>query len=131
MKNELVKRALSVMENAYAPYSKFTVGASLLCKSGKIYDGCNAENASYGATICAERSAIAAAVSGGEREFEAIAIVGKKQGEKMNFCLPCGICRQVMAEFCGDDFKIYLSDGSDIKEYTLGELFPLTFNLEV
>ncbi len=131
MKKELVKRAFSVAEKAYAPYSKFTVGASLLCKNGKIYDGCNVENASYGATICAERSAFASAISGGEREFEAIAIVGKKQGAKMDFCSPCGICRQFMTEFCDKDFRIYLSDGSDIKEYTLGELIPLSFDLEV
>ena len=131
MKNELIKRAFSVMENSYAPYSKFTVGASLLCKNGKIYDGCNAENASFGATICAERSAFAAAISNGEREFEAIAIVGKKQGEKTDFCSPCGTCRQFMTEFCDKDFKIYLSDGTEIKEYTLGELIPLSFNLEV
>lgn len=131
MKKELIKRAFSVTENSYAPYSKFTVGASLLCKSGKIYDGCNAENASFGATICAERSAFAAAISNGEREFEAIAIVGKKQGAEMDFCLPCGICRQFMTEFCDKDFIIYLSDGTKIKEYTLGELIPLSFNLEV
>lgn len=131
MNNELVKRAFSVAGKAYAPYSNFTVGASLLCKNGKIFDGCNIENASFGATICAERSAFASAISNGEREFEAIAIVGKKQEGKANFCTPCGICRQVMTEFCDEDFKIYLSDGSKIKEYTLKELLPQSFNLEV
>lgn len=127
MKNELVKRAFSAMQNAYAPYSQFAVGASLLCRNGKIYDGCNVENTSFGATICAERSAFSSAVSNGEREFDAIAIVSKNK----NFCPPCGICRQFMTEFCDKDFKIYLSNGTDIREYTFGELMPLSFNMEV
>ena len=131
MKNELIKRAFKAMENAYAPYSKFTVGASLLCKNGKIYDGCNVENASFGATLCAERSAFASAIAQGEREFEAVAIVCSNQDEKTRLCPPCGICRQVMAELCDKDFKIFLSDGSETKQYTLSEILPLSFKLEV
>ena len=131
MKNELIKRAFKAMENAYAPYSKFTVGASLLCKNGKIYDGCNVENASFGATLCAERSAFASAIAQGDREFEAVAIVCSNQDGKTRLCPPCGICRQVMAELCDKDFKIFLSDGSETKQYTLSEILPLSFKLEV
>ena len=128
---ELIKMALGARERAYAPYSKFAVGAALLSKSGEVYLGCNIESASFSPTCCAERVAFFDAVSRGEREFSAIAVVGGKLGEiPSSICSPCGVCRQVMKEFCGEDFKIILSDGSDsINIYTLGELLPLGFTI--
>ena len=109
MKQELLNAALSARERAYAPYSKFLVGAAVLAKSGKIYTGCNIENASYGATNCAERTAFFKAVSEGVKDFEAIAIVGAPADEAAEntfseYAYPCGICRQVMQEFCKKDF---------------------------
>lgn len=125
----LIKNAFEAQKMSYAPYSNFNVGAALLGKNGKIYQGCNIENASYTPTNCAERTAFFKAVSEGQKEFEAIAIVGGKVGE---FCSPCGVCRQVMMEFCKPkEFKIYL--GKDINnlddyiEYTLEEILPLGF----
>lgn len=123
---ELLSLATRARLNSYAPYSHFKVGAALLAKSGKVYLGCNIENAAYSPAICAERTAFAKAVSEGEREFCAIAIVGGKddlQGE----CAPCGVCRQVMAEFCGGDFKIILGSPTSFKTHTLSELLPLSF----
>lgn len=109
---ELLAIAQQARQRAYAPYSHFAVGAALLTKSGKVYPGCNIENASFGATNCAERTAFFSAVFAGEREFEAIAIVGGPEDTKNHrFCPPCGICRQVMREFCDLDFKIYLENG--------------------
>ena len=96
---ELILSALKARENAYAPYSQFLVGAALLCSDGTVYTGCNIENISYSGTVCAERTAIFKAVSDGKREFSKIAIVGGKKGETIS-AYPCGICRQVMAEFC-------------------------------
>lgn len=127
---ELVSLAKKAAEKAYAPYSHFTVGAALLASSGKVYLGCNVENSSYGATNCAERTAFFKAVSEGERDFEMIALVGGKEGNFDSFCTPCGTCRQVMAEFCGEDFKIILgrNDGK-VKVYTLKEILPLAFSL--
>lgn len=130
MKNsELVEKAKQAALNAYVPYSGFTVGAALLAKSGKIFLGCNIENASYTPTNCAERTAFFKAISEGEREFEKIAIVGGKNGDFSDFCTPCGVCRQVMREFCDDDFTVILgrNDG-EIKTLTLGELLPHSFN---
>lgn len=121
---ELYKIAAEVRENAYAPYSKFKVGAALLSENGKIYTGVNIENASYGATICAERSAISKAITDGERSFEAIAIAA---GEEPAF--PCGICRQVLAEFA-PDITIIVGNGVDLKSYSLEELIPHSFNLK-
>ena len=95
---ELIHKAIAAREFAYAPYSNFCVGAALLTKSGKIYTGCNVENAGYSATNCAERTAFFKAVSEGEREFAAIAIVGGPRGPLTEYCSPCGVCRQVMAE---------------------------------
>lgn len=116
----LVQLAAEAMENAYAPYSNFRVGAALLTKNGKVYTGCNIENASYGATNCAERTAIFKAVSEGEREFEAIAIIADTD----KFAYPCGICRQVMLEF-SRDLKLYVSNrNGEYKEYTIDELLP-------
>lgn len=127
---ELVSLAKKAAEKAYAPYSHFTVGAALLASSGKVYLGCNVENSSYGVTNCAERTAFFKAVSEGERYFEMIALVGGKEGNFDSFCTPCGTCRQVMAEFCGEDFKIILGrNGGEVKVYTLKEILPLAFSL--
>lgn len=123
----LLDNALTTMQCAYAPYSNFFVGAALLCKNGNIYTGCNIENSSYSATVCAERVAFSNAISQGEKEFIAIAIVGGKDRIINTFCSPCGICRQVMSEFCNKDFKILLYNGKEINEYCLNELFPLSF----
>lgn len=119
----LICHAMEAQKSAYAPYSKFQVGAALLTVQGKTYTGCNIENASYGATVCAERVAFFQAVREGERAFRAIAIVG---GE--DYAYPCGICRQVMGEFCGNDFQIIVAkDREDYKVYSLGELLPHGF----
>jgi cytidine deaminase len=127
---ELARRALRARENAHAPYSDFAVGAALLTDSGSIYTGCNIENASYPAGNCAERTAIFKAVSEGERDFTAIAIAGGKAGEEpADFCPPCGICRQVMAEFFTADTPILLIKSErEIKRRTLGELLPEAFH---
>lgn len=124
---ELIKKAIEVRENSYSPYSDFKVGAAILCSSGKIYTGTNVENASYGASICAERSAVTAAISCGERKFIAIAVVGGK--DKLEFCPPCGICRQVLSEFGGGSIKVVLCDEKDVKTYSLSELLPESFSL--
>lgn len=124
-KNTLIKEAILAKENAYVPYSHFRVGAALLTKSGKIYRGCNIENAAYTPTNCAERTAFFKAVSEGELEFEAIAI----NGDADDYLYPCGVCRQVMAEFCHpSDFLILLvNNEADWKEYTLEQLLPGAF----
>lgn len=129
----LILAAIEAARKAYSPYSRFCVGAALLTKDGKIYTGCNIENASYPATICAERVAISTAVAAGEREFEAIAVVGGKRedidsGRVNSECPPCGVCRQVMAEFCGQDFKVVLGTLEKYKVYTLSELLPHGFD---
>lgn len=126
----LIELALNARKQAYTPYSGFQVGAALLTKSGKIYTGCNIENAAYTPTNCAERTAFFKAVSEGEREFEAIAIVGgAKEAEYLDFCPPCGVCRQVMMEFCKpSEFQIILGRSKEeYKIYTLEELLPLGF----
>ncbi len=123
----LMAQAQTAREKSYSPYSRFRVGAALLTKSGKIYLGCNIENAAYSATVCAERTAIFKAVSEGERDFEALAIVGGREGETAEFCAPCGVCRQVIAEFCPKDFKIILGNENKFEVYTLDRLLPLTF----
>ena len=129
---ELVDLAIEAREHAYIPYSGFAVGAALLTKEGKVYQGCNIENASYGPTNCAERTAFFKAVYEGERNFEAIAIVGGKGGQPVReLCAPCGVCRQVMREFCDDDFKIILSKGDGtFFETTLIKMLPYSFNKE-
>ena len=127
---ELVRLAKEAREHAYAPYSHFKVGAALLTHTGKIYKGCNVENASFGATNCAERTAFFKAVSEGENSFAAIAIVGAPDGtDTADTCAPCGICRQVMREFCQpEDFKIVLEDGQGgTISMTLEELLPRSF----
>jgi cytidine deaminase len=127
---KMVDMAVEQMEKAYSPYSHFRVGAALLTEDGRIYTGCNVENASYGATICAERTAFVKAVSEGERHFAAIAIAGGMNGEMTGTATPCGICRQVMSEFCGGDFTILLArPGGGYESHTLAELLPLAFNL--
>ncbi len=127
---ELMELAQKARENSYSPYSHFRVGAALLAKSGKVYLGCNIENASYPASNCAERTAIFKAVSEGERDFEGIAIVGGREGEDCGLCAPCGICRQVMCEFCAKDFRILLGNPAKFKVCTLEELLPLSFTSE-
>ena len=126
MISELIEKALEAREKAYAPYSKFKVGAAVLTAGGKIYTGCNVENASYPVGICAERVAISKAVADGETEFIVIAIVGS--GE--NYCMPCGMCRQFMAEFCKEDFEIIVAKSvDDYKIMKIGEILPYTFDL--
>lgn len=127
---ELIEMAKEAAKHAYAPYSGFTVGAALLTKSGKIYTGCNIENAAYSPTNCAERTAFFKAVSEGERNFDSIAIVGGLNGNFEEYCSPCGVCRQVMSEFCESDFRIILGKNSnDFKSIPIGELLPESFNL--
>lgn len=124
----LIGFAREAMKNAYAPYSGFQVGAALLCVDGTVYQGCNIENASYGATNCAERTAVFKAVSDGRRDFAAIAICGGRNGEITSTCPPCGVCRQVLSEFCGEDFPVYLAgQGESYETRTLGQLLPLCF----
>lgn len=126
----LVQLAKEAMMKAYAPYSGYFVGAALLTGAGKIYTGCNIENAAFGPTNCAERTTFFKAVSEGERDFAAIAVVGGKGGEITGIFPPCGICRQVMQEFCGRDFLIHMGgkDG-EIQTVTLEELLPFGFHL--
>lgn len=130
----LISTAISMTEKAYVPYSHFHVGAALLAddgtKEGKIFTGCNIENAAYGPSNCAERTAVFKAVSEGYRDFTAIAVVGGLNGEIKDFCPPCGVCRQVLAEFCDKDFKIILAKSpEEYKIFTLGELLPESFSL--
>lgn len=125
-----MNEAQKARAKAYTPYSRFKVGAALLTKSGKVYTGCNIENAGYSATNCAERTAIFKAVSDGERDFEAIAIIGGKEGTTSPFCAPCGVCRQVIAEFCKKDFKIILGNEEKYEVYTLDTLLPFAFTNE-
>lgn len=127
---ELLEEAKRARQMAYVPYSHFGVGAALLTRSGKLYHGCNIENAAYSPTNCAERTAFFKAVSEGEREFERIAIVGAKKGEEpVASCPPCGVCRQVMMEFCRpEEFRIILSDEKEgCKSCLLSEILPQGF----
>lgn len=126
----LMQAAEAAREMSYSPYSHFCVGAAIETKSGKLYTGCNVENAGYSATNCAERTAVFKAVSEGEKQFTAIAITGGRRGDKASFCPPCGICRQVLAEFCGKDFKIILGNSDSYKVFTLDELLPFAFTEE-
>ena len=125
---DLVKLAYKAQQNAYVPYSNFAVGAALLCKNKKVYLGCNIESGTYTPTSCAERTAFFKAVSEGERDFEAIAIVGNMVGQEGDFCAPCGVCRQVMTEFCQPEFKVILGKGEEYKVYTLEEIMPFGVN---
>ncbi len=124
---QLINIAVKAREMSYSPYSNFKVGAALLGRSGKVYTGCNIENAAYTPTNCAERTAVFKAVSEGEVEFDAIAIVGGKGDNLNDLCAPCGVCRQVLAEFCDNDFRIVLGKPEDIKVVVLGEILPYSF----
>lgn len=125
---ELCREAVDAMKNAYAPYSGYKVGAALLTEKGKLFAGCNIENAAYTPTVCAERVALFNAISSGERNFTAIAVAGGKDGVISGAFPPCGVCRQVMAEFCAPDFTELVVTGEDsYKKYTLNELFPQAF----
>lgn len=127
---ELLKTALRQREFSYAPYSGFRVGAALLAEDGQIYTGCNIENAAYGPSNCAERTAIFKAVSEGTKDFRAICIAGGGKEGVTGICPPCGVCRQVMLEFCREDFLIILAAGGEEYElYTLDELMPMGFSL--
>ena len=128
----LIEKAFEAQKFCYTPYSNFNVGAALLTSDGTIYQGCNIENAAFTPTNCAERTAFFKAISEGQMDFVAIAVVGNKNGIKQgegDYCAPCAVCRQVMAEFCDlDTFKVIMAkDINDYKEYTLGELLPLAF----
>ena len=121
---ELCQKAIEMLDRAYVPYSHFPVGAALECSDGTVFTGCNVENAAYGPTICAERTAIVKAVSEGHRDFVRIAIAGKSE----DFCVPCGTCRQVMKEFAPDLAVICLNGKGESKKFTLKELLPYGFD---
>ncbi|MCQ2503444.1 MAG: cytidine deaminase [Saccharofermentans sp.] len=124
----LCRQAVDMRSKSYAPYSDFLVGCALLTEDGKVYSGCNIENSAFGPSMCAERTAIFKAVSEGHKEFAAIAIAGGKKDGELQYCAPCGVCRQVMREFCKPSFKIYLAKSAeDYKEFTLEELLPESF----
>ena len=126
---KLMELAREAMDHAYAPYSGFRVGAALLCADGSVYQGCNIENAAYGPTNCAERTAFFKAVYDGQRDFQAIAVCGGKEGIITDFCPPCGVCRQVMREFVEDDFMLYLvgAEGS-YEAVPFREILPHSFH---
>ena len=128
---ELLALALAARERAYTPYSHFAVGAALLCEDGSVYTGCNVENAAFTPTCCAERTAVFKAVSEGKTHFSAIAVVGGVAHKAPDaLCPPCGVCRQVLREFCSDSFRILLGNGIDApRVYTLSELLPQSFTL--
>ncbi|MBE6631313.1 MAG: cytidine deaminase [Ruminococcaceae bacterium] len=119
--------ALEAMKHSYSPYSDFSVGAAILCSDGSIYSGTNIENASFPAGICAERSALAAAVSAGHRDFEAIAVCGGKNGKAEDECPPCGICRQMLSEFFSENAEFILISGKGTRKVSMKELLPLSF----
>ena len=126
---KLVQMAMEAMEHAYVPYSGYKVGAALLCADGTVYCGCNIENASYSPTNCAERTAFFKAVYDGHRDFVSIAVCGGKGGEITGAFPPCGVCRQVMREFCRDDFLIYMAGaGGSYEAVTLSQLLPYSFS---
>ena len=126
---ELIHFAKDAMQQSYSPYSGYTVGAALLCADGTVYTGCNIENASYTPTVCAERTAFFKAITDGKREFSAIAVCGGKDGVIEGFFPPCGVCRQVMREFCSDDFLIHMVGKEQLKTRTLSQLLPDSFSL--
>lgn len=126
---ELISLAKEAARNAYVPYSHYTVGAALLTRDGKVYTGCNIENAAYGPTNCAERTAFFKAVSEGERDFQAIAVVGGKELDFKDYFAPCGVCRQVMMEFCDKDFRVLIGkNGEEYLDLTLEEILPYGFS---
>lgn len=126
---KLIEEALKAQKLAYVPYSNFKVGAALLTAEGEIYTGCNIENAAYSPSNCAERTAFFKAVSEGKKDFRAMAIVGGEKNEKGAYCPPCGVCRQVMLEFCQPDFSIILANSiNDFASFKLETLIPYSFN---
>lgn len=126
----LMEAASAARENAYAPYSRYLVGAALLDASGRIFTGCNVESATYSPTNCAERTALFKAVSEGVRSFSAIAVVGGRAGEVSPLCAPCGVCRQALAEFCPPDLPVLLGTPAAFRAWRLDELLPLAFTKE-
>ena len=134
---DLIPLALEARQYAYAPYSHFMVGAALLCADGRVFKGCNIENGAFSPSICAERTAFAKAISEGYRDFTAIAIVGAPSDSKgTDLCTPCGVCRQVMSEFCQQDFHIICAKTDETGEileqkvFTLNEMLPGSFSLD-
>ena len=128
---DLIEIAMEELAFSYAPYSNFKVGAALEAEDGTVYGGCNIENAAFGPGNCAERTAFFKAISEGRRKFLRIVIVGGKDGKVAEFCSPCGVCRQVMREFCKKDFEIILAKSTEEwKSYTLEELLPESFGPE-
>ncbi len=128
---DLIQLAKSAQKKAYAPYSNYYVGAALLASSGRVYCGCNIENASYSATMCAERVALFQAVSAGERSFEALAVVGGTEGERFDFCTPCGMCLQTLSEFLDENCKILLLDeNGNLLYYAFQDFLPHNFTKE-
>lgn len=129
-REQLINKAMEARKGSYSPYSGFAVGAALLCEDGSVITGCNIENAAYGPTICAERVAVFKAISDGKRNFKAIAIVGSPAGEQINqFAFPCGVCRQVLREFCSpEDFTVVIAKNEkEYKELSLSALLPESF----
>lgn len=129
LEQKLMSTAMEYRKRSYSPYSEYQVGAALLSADGEIFGGCNIENASFSPTNCAERTALFKAVSEGKKDFTAIAVVGGKAGEALEFCTPCGVCRQALVEFCNPkEFIVYLGTGTeDYKGYLLEELLPFSF----
>lgn len=127
---ELVQLAKEARAHSYTPYSGFAVGAALLCADGTVYQGCNIENAAFGPTVCAERVAVFKAVYDGHRDFAAIAIAGGRAGEEVSGLFPpCGVCRQVLREFCDLDFPLHLAkENNEFETHTLGEMLPYSFS---
>lgn len=128
---ELCSKALEAMKNSYSPYSNYSVGAALLCQNDKVYTGCNIENSAFSPTVCAERTAIFKAISEGEKNFIKIAIAAKKSSENTldEAVSPCGVCRQVMREFCNSEFEIIsVENNGEYSKHTLGELLPHSFS---
>lgn len=127
---DIILACISARENSYCPYSGFAVGAALKAKSGKIYTGCNVESAAFTPTCCAERLAFFKAVEAGETEFEAIAVIGGSKGEEIkNLCMPCGVCREVMREFCKEDFKVIsVIDAQKFRVFGFEEILPNSFS---
>ncbi|MEG2213700.1 MAG: cytidine deaminase, partial [Clostridiales bacterium] len=130
---QLRKAAAMARDNAYAPYSRFTVGAAMLAANGKIYVGCNVENGAFAPSLCAERGAVAAALADGQRNFLLLAVLGGGvdiPAAQLPLCYPCGVCRQVLSEFCGEDFPVLVMAGVEADRlYTLGQLLPYGFKL--